>query len=174
MAKYALKSLKYASLNHNIQISPNRISEYCDLLEKNTKIYSKDPVTKIGAMFVNSITLRVLSFGYNCMPNGINETPERWARPLKYKWSEHAERNAIFHCAKHGDPLNESICFTTMFPCSECARSIIQVGCRLIITPNIDEYDKELYSRWKDEWDISMEMLNEAKIDIISYSNLTS
>lgn len=38
----------------------------------------------------------------NRFPDGVKETAERWERPLKYKFVEHAERNAIYAAARKG------------------------------------------------------------------------
>jgi dCMP deaminase len=137
--------------------------------------FSKDLSTKVGSIFIYPETMQVLSMGYNGMPRKINENlPSRWERPLKYKFTEHAERNAIYNAAQSGTPLRDSICVVSLFPCSDCVRGIIQTGCKMVISENFYEYEKsnnameqERFNRWKSDWDISMEMLKEADVQII-------
>ena len=53
---------------------------------------------------------------------------ERHARPAKYKWTEHAERNAIYYAARIGTPLLGCRMYLPWFPCMDCARAIAQAG----------------------------------------------
>jgi dCMP deaminase len=130
--------------------------------------FSKDPSTKVGAIFLYPETLNILSVGYNGMPRGIDETKvERWKRPLKYKLIEHAERNAIYNAAMSGTGLKDSICVVSLFPCANCARGIIQSGCKLVISLALNESGDDRYNRWKDDWEASIMMLNEADIKIL-------
>src|SRR5271157_1245793 len=63
---------------------------------------SKDPNTQIGCVIVGP-NHEIRSTGYNSFPRGIrDDVPERLARPAKYLWIEHAERNAICNAARAG------------------------------------------------------------------------
>lgn len=145
--------------------------QYYKLTQSMADIFSKDPSTKVGALFIYPGTLQILSMGYNGMPRGIDETKsERWERPLKYKLTEHAERNAIYNSAQSGTALRDSICVASLCPCSDCARGIIQSGCKMLITRDVVEIQKEIpdvVKRWKPEWDVSIDMMREAGIVII-------
>ena len=44
------------------------------------------------------------------MPRGFNEYPERWERPQKYDFTEHAERNAIYNLARRQLKNTIAIC----------------------------------------------------------------
>src|SRR4051812_44655189 len=61
---------------------------------------STDPSTQNGAVLVHNMGKGrervVVANGANHFPAGVKESPERWERPAKYAWVEHAERNAIF------------------------------------------------------------------------------
>lgn len=91
---------------------------------------SKDPSTQVGACIVNS-EKRILSMGYNGMPRCCSDDEFPWDKnenPLdsKYLYVCHAELNAILNCASgnvHGCTV-----YTTLFPCNECAKAIIQSG----------------------------------------------
>ena len=99
---------------------------------------SKDPSTKVGCVIVNDDNV-ILSTGFNGFPRNINEHYEnRWKRPEKYHWVEHAERNAIFNAARVGVALNGAKAYLNWEPkpCAECTRALIQAGIKEIIGPN--------------------------------------
>ncbi len=91
---------------------------------------SKDPSTQVGACIVNR-DKRILSMGYNGMPRCCSDDEFPWDKndnPLdsKYLYVCHAELNAILNC--DGGNVRDCICYTTLFPCNECAKAIIQSG----------------------------------------------
>ena len=96
---------------------------------------SKDPGTQVGACIVNSEN-RIVSVGYNGMPHGCNDDVYPWEREgdmldTKYAFVCHAELNAILNSAV-GD-LRGCRVYTTLFPCNECTKAIIQKGISEII-----------------------------------------
>ena len=91
---------------------------------------SKDPSTQVGACIVNG-DKRILSMGYNGMPRCCSDDEFPWDKnenPLdsKYLYVCHAELNAILNCAIGN--VRGCTCYTTLFPCNECAKAIIQSG----------------------------------------------
>lgn len=89
---------------------------------------SKDPSTQVGTCIVNS-EKRILSVGYNGMPRCCSDDEYPWERdgsPLdsKYLYVCHAELNAILNCASGN--VRGCTVYTTLFPCNECAKAIIQ------------------------------------------------
>ncbi len=91
---------------------------------------SKDPSTQVGACIVNS-EKRILSMGYNGMPRCCSDDEFPWdknesALDSKYLYVCHAELNAILNCA-NGNVRGCTV-YTTLFPCNECAKAIIQSG----------------------------------------------
>lgn len=91
---------------------------------------SKDPSTQVGACIVNS-EKRILSMGYNGMPRSCSDDEFPWDKnetPLnsKYLYVCHAELNAILNCASGN--VRGCTVYTTLFPCNECAKAIIQSG----------------------------------------------
>lgn len=159
------------SNGQNIVMKRAKAIKYYKLTEYMAQTFSKDPSTKVGALFIYPGTLQILSMGYNGMPRGVDETiKERWERPLKYMLTEHAERNAIYNAAQAGTSLRDSICVASMCPCFDCARGIIQSGCKMVITRDINELQKnnpEVAERWKEGWDISIPMMREAGVHIM-------
>jgi dCMP deaminase len=128
---------------------------------KDIASLSKDRSIKVGCVIVKND--RVISFGNNSFPNGVIEKDERYQKPLKYKWTEHAERNAIFKAAYHGNPTNGSKMYITgLFPCSDCARAIIQAGIIEIFCSPPDFN----YPIWGEDAKISHEILTECGIKI--------
>ena len=105
---------------------------------------SKDPNTKVGACIVNPNTKRVISMGYNSMPNGCSDQDFPWTKTsdneseTKYPYVVHAELNAILNAKTSVDGC---YIYVTLSPCSECMKAIIQSGIKKIIYK--DEYKKE-------------------------------
>lgn len=94
---------------------------------------SKDTSTKVGAVIVGR-NREIRSTGYNGMPRGVNDdVAERYERPLKYKWFEHAERNAIYNAARVGIPVEKCTMYVALYPCTDCARAIIQAGISWVV-----------------------------------------
>lgn len=96
---------------------------------------SKDPSTQVGACIVDDNN-RILSMGYNGMPSGCEDDVMPWGRegsPLenKYFFVCHAELNSILNY--RGGSLKDAHIYTTLFPCNECAKSIIQSGIKEVI-----------------------------------------
>lgn len=138
------------------------------------ELYSKDRSTKVGALIIGTDN-EPLSWGYNGFPRGVNdERPERHDRNReKYKWSEHAERNAIFSAARSGHKLLGSRIYSSSLPnCIDCARAIIQAGIKEVYV----EAEAVSQPRWKDDWELIKVMYEEAgvKLGIIGTSESAS
>ncbi|MBO4395483.1 MAG: dCMP deaminase family protein [Eubacterium sp.] len=103
---------------------------------KMSAMRSKDPHTSVGACIVGEDN-KILSMGYNGMPRGCSDEDFPWGRdgddPLttKYVYVCHAELNAILNYA--GTNLHGARIYTTLFPCNECTKALIQVGIREVI-----------------------------------------
>jgi len=98
---------------------------------------SKDPGTQVGACIVNNEN-RILSMGYNGMPytKMDNDNIYPWDREgdalsTKYLFVCHAEFNAILNYS--GGSMRDSILYTTLFPCNECTKAIVQKGIAEIV-----------------------------------------
>ena len=152
----------------NITIRHSKAIQYFRLVRVMANLFSKDESTKVGALFIMPQTYEIVTLGYNGMPRGIDEkNEERWKRPIKYEYTEHAERNAIFNAARTGTSLLNSICIVTLFPCCDCARGIIQSGAKMIVS--LDPFvnvDDDALNRWGPKWKTSIEMFQEAGVEI--------
>lgn len=96
---------------------------------------SKDPGTQVGACIVNQQN-KIMSVGYNGMPLGCSDDEYPWDREgaaldTKYLYVCHAELNAILNF--RGGSLEGCRIYTTLFPCNECAKAIIQSGISEIV-----------------------------------------
>lgn len=96
---------------------------------------SKDPHTRVGACIVDADN-RILSVGYNGMPSGCSDDEYPWdnsGEPLntKYVYVCHAELNALLNYS--GFKLKGAKIYTTLFPCNECTKALIQSGIREVI-----------------------------------------
>ena len=130
-------------------------------LARHVASWSKDQSTKVGCVIVGP-TKDVRTLGYNGFPRNVNDDiKERHERPAKYFWTEHAERNAIYNAASTGVPLSECTAYTTLFPCADCARAMIQSGIKTVVTYTPDWND----SKW--QFGEVRDMLEEAGMKII-------
>lgn len=98
---------------------------------------SKDNTSQVGACIVSREN-KILSMGYNGMPTGCFDDDMPWERegePLKTKYMYvcHAELNAILNHASGTGSLKGARIYTTLFPCNECAKAIIQSGIKELI-----------------------------------------
>ena len=126
------------------------------------KLHSSDPDTQVCTLYVDTDTRQILVSGCNVLPEGLNASPERLSRPLKYKYIEHAERNGIYNACAKQIILQGCTAITTLFPCVDCTRAMIQCGVKKIVThaPNF------LDPKWGDDFAISSTMLREANVEV--------
>lgn len=100
---------------------------------------SKDPRTKVGACLV--IGRHIISTGYNGFPEGMKDTPSRYAdRDFKLEHVVHAEENAICIAARLGIRTDGATIYIAATddseeiwggpPCLRCAVSCMQAGVR--------------------------------------------
>lgn len=102
----------------------------------------------------------ILALACNRFPDGVQSTPDRLQRPAKYIYIEHAERIAICSAARHGVALKGSTAYLPWFPCSDCARCMVQAGIAKMIAVEPD-WDDERYN-FRD----SLAILNEGGVEI--------
>ena len=95
---------------------------------------SKDPSSQNGAVVVTTDNI-VVGLGYNGWPRGIDTNALPWDREgdfenTKYAYVCHAEENAIYN--SNAQTKNCKI-YCTLFPCNECAKTIIQNGIKEVV-----------------------------------------
>lgn len=97
--------------------------------------WSKDPSTKVGAVIVND-DKQVIGIGYNGFPRRVYDGESRYiTKASKYLFVSHAERNALDNTftSTKGATL-----YTTLCPCNECTKGIIQRGIKRVVTTKPD------------------------------------
>lgn len=131
--------------------------------------WSRDPSTKVGAVIVDE-EHNVRSVGFNGFPRGVDDdVEERWEnREVKYKYAEHAERNAIYAAARHGCPVEHCTMYLGWYPCADCARAIIQAGIeRVFIDGRKYSGTSDRDARWAKDFEIANQMFLEADIEVL-------
>lgn len=118
--------------------------------------WSKDS-TKVGAVAV-APSKQVLETGFNGLPRGVADLPERMQRPAKYLWTAHAEENLVSHAARQ--VLEGSTVYITHLCCSKCARMLVNSGVARIVVGD------GLTSMPQEEFDVAKQMLAEAGVEL--------
>jgi len=125
---------------------------------------SQDPSTQAGSVIVNDKNV-VLGMGYNGWPRGISRDELPWEREgeydkTKYAYVCHAEENAVYNsnASTEGGRI-----YCTLFPCNECAKTIIQNGIKEVI------YASDKYAELP-AYKASKKMLKLAKIKLREYN----
>jgi len=124
---------------------------------------SQDPSTQAGAIVVNEKNV-VVGAGYNGWPRGIKNEDLPWDREgdfenTKYAYVCHAEENAVYNANNSTEGCK---IYCTLFPCNECAKTMIQNGIKEVIYES-DKYANTPVIR------ASKKMLKLAKVTIRQY-----
>lgn len=131
---------------------------------------SKDPATQAGAVIVGP-DREVRSMGYNGLPRGIADTPQRLQdKDLKRSLIVHAEMNAILNAARIGVSTRGCTLYLALTdetgqvwggaPCTRCTVEIIQAG----ITQVVAKPFKNQTSYWTDSVEQARALLQEAQV----------
>lgn len=129
-------------------------------LSKHIAEWSQDPSTKVGAVIVGN-NKRIISLGFNGLPQGIKDDDRLGNRDFKLKTIVHAEVNAILFANKD---LSGSCLYTwPLPPCSNCASIVIQSGIKRIVCPD----EANILDRWKESVRLSLELFEEAGIEVV-------
>lgn len=126
---------------------------------------SKDPNTQVGAVIVDPDN-RVVSIGYNGFPRGCSDDVFPWKRiggvlDTKYAFVVHAELNAILNSQRS---VRDCTIYVSLFPCNECAKSIIQSGIKKIV------YESDKYADTENTR-ASKQMLIAAGVELVQLEN---
>lgn len=109
--------------------------EYFMALAVLASMRSRDPSTQVGAVIINHKHI-VLATGFNGFPRNIDPKTFSWAREgdfldTKYAYICHAESNAIDN--RGTNSLEDSTIYTTLYPCHECSKRVIQNGIKEVV-----------------------------------------
>lgn len=111
---------------------------------------SKDPSTQVGACYVSEDG-RLLSVGCNHAPRNWNEDEYPWgtkeeygAKNNKYTYVIHAEMAGMGNYMGSVKDFKNSTLYVTLFPCTNCAKLISELGVKRIVylnaRKNVDEF----------------------------------
>lgn len=141
------------------------INEYYMNIAVQVSLRSTCIRRKVGAVIVKYN--EILGSGYNGSPKGLPnccDDPTRCYRTkhnipsgqkLELCYAQHAEINAMFNALCSNRDLHDASIFVTTFPCSNCAKAIIQSGIKNIYY--LDTYTNEF----------TLTMLEEANVRVI-------
>jgi dCMP deaminase len=137
-----------------------RFFELCSLVAS----WSEDRSRKVGAVIVGPANdLRAI--GFNGLPRGVRgDVEQRHSRAEneKYYWFEHAERNAIYNASRSGIATAGCRIYTSLFPCADCTRALIQSGI-VELNSYLPPESEEVFGR---SFEVAKVMLEEAKINV--------
>jgi dCMP deaminase len=137
-----------------------RFFELCQLVAT----WSEDRSRKVGAVIVGPAN-DIRAIGFNGLPRRVSSNhDQRHSRQdgEKYYWFEHAERNAIYNAARSGIGTEGCRMYSSLFPCADCTRGIIQSGIielNTFPTPEVDE----VFHR---SFEVAKAMLQEASVSL--------
>ena len=129
------------------QVHKHTILTWDECFAKMAKLIaqrSKDPNTQAGAVVVSGDNI-VFGLGYNGFPRGIESNGFPWIAngdflETKYAYVVHAEANAIYNS---NTSVRGCKIYCTLFPCNECAKTIIQVGIKEVIFECDKHHDRK-------------------------------
>lgn len=127
---------------------------------------SPDPSTQNGAVLLTSDGHVVpATAACNEFPPGVDYSDERWERPAKYGFIEHAERGAIFAAARQGITTRGKTLVSPWAACADCARAIICVGISRLVT--MQPQQEHTHGRWNASIEQAFTMLHEAGVELV-------
>lgn len=126
-------------------------------LARSIAQWSKDPTTKVGAVAI-APSKQILETGFNGLPRGVQDLPDRMERPAKYIWTAHAEENLVAHAARK--VLEGSTVYVTHLCCNACARMLVNAGvAKVVVGDGETSMPPELF-------DAALTMFREAGVEV--------
>lgn len=128
--------------------------------------FSPDPSSQNAAVLVpeGAWEPSILTASVNEFPQRVRYSDERWERPIKYSYIEHAERNAIYFAARYGVKTRWSTMICLWAACPDCARAIIQADILRLVT--LRPTEDGAHSGWDDGIKLAMDMLHESGVKV--------
>ena len=179
MCKEDRKFLKDSERGTNYMETPSSISwdEYFMLQALIASFKSKDPSSKVGAVFVDEDNHQI-TMGYNGFVAGLDESKLPWGKDQsvslehqKYAYVVHAESNAILHSPRS---LKNSRAYVSLFPCYECAKLIASSKVKEVIYLSDKNCDLESTRISKRIFNLANISFRQLSISSEAISSLTS
>ncbi len=158
-------------LNSNEKMQENSYNwdQYFITMAYLVSMKSKDPSTRVGAVIVGP-DKEIRSTGFNGFPRGVKDFKDRYLdKDYKYHACNHAEENAVLHCARIGVSTAGCTLYVPWFPCSYCTKAIIQSGISAVVFHE-DFPGNNNSERWGKSIEISKVLMQEAGIVIRKFS----
>lgn len=127
---------------------------------------SRDPSTQNGAILLDDND-HIVAEAANNFPFMVKESDERWERPAKYYYVEHAERNVIFEAARRGFATQGTIMVCPWAACADCARAIVQAGIQTLVRHRKANDPSTTHERWDATIVAGDEILREGGVEIV-------
>lgn len=127
--------------------------------------HSPDPSTKNAALLIDQH--HILAKGINAFPVGVKYLDERWERPGKYHYIEHAERAVIYSAARQGIVTEGLTMICPWAACADCCRAIICAGLARLVLHH--DAMSQSNPRWHDSCKVGWGMLEEAGVEIVRF-----
>jgi len=147
---------------NEIHILSLRDLEYMEYADLHVAQWSRDPSSKVGAILVKDDM--IIATGCNQFPDGIENTKERWERPEKYDWVNHAEPTVICNAAREGVSTLGSAMYLNWYPCDICSTYIVQAGIRRVYCDKEPDWDD---LKWGDKFKRAKTILKEGGVEVI-------
>lgn len=114
---------------------------YLDIAERLSQ-ESHSMRSKVGAILVKDNS--IIAEGWNGTPSGWDNECEEWQPAMDYadgtfitkKEVLHAESNALMKVARSTNSSEDSTLYTTLSPCYDCAKLIVQSGIKRVVYKN--------------------------------------
>ncbi len=127
---------------------------------------SKDRSTQVGAVIVGP-DREIRSTGLHGPPRGMDDADDAiHAKPAKYLYFEHAERNALYHSCRIGVPVKGCTLYVTNDSCADCARGIVQAG----ITEVVVHAEAPPMTGWTDSQEAARDIFRRCGVRVRRWS----
>lgn len=107
--------------------------EYFMAMAHHAALRATCPRANVGVVLVKD--KRIISTGYNGSPAGLPHCTEVGCLMIDGHCQRaiHAEQNAIIQAALHGISTAGAVCYCTHYPCSTCAKLLINAGISRVV-----------------------------------------
>ena len=127
--------------------------------------WSKDPKGGVGAVLVDE-RKRVIGLGFNGFPDRIADDPALLNdQAAKLPRMIHAEVNAVLNATVS---VRGASLFTTLAPCAECAKLLIQAG---VVAVYRRPHPEHRHRRWAESFRTAEIILTEAGVETQTVGN---
>lgn len=130
---------------------------------------SKDPSTQVGSCILSSDN-RIISTGFNHNPSNWSAETFPWRNDesiigkenTKYPYIIHSELDAISKCSSLSQ-LRGSTIYVTLFPCIQCAKTIVAFGIKRVVYIEYRESKDSICSR---------RLLEKCDVELVNYNDI--